>query len=384
MTSVVLIDAGRSAVIPDDPDLPETPTGLTEDVIAALLRRTCLDRSEIAELFLSDPRCLSTGCTADQVGWVFDTPPLGLRTTVGTTSATSLAQAVRAIERDPEVVAVVAAADFGTGSWNGDGGAELQRRRHTARVVAAWWEITPDEMADWARSSYTRAAECAAAGDFAAEIVSTTPGYVDDCFRKPDAIDSFSGRAREGAGKAHGFVDEEAIITARCARGASAIILTSEANAVGLGLRFRARVRITPPVPASTEFGIAPLGTRAMNELLAPCGFDADGLDQLEVPEQCAVTPPAWIKETGISEYLVNPRGGDLAFGHLPRSGQLRSLVTMLNSLEDTGGRAGALVAADAHRTTAVLLTLADSIAPKGWKDTVSPAPPATVKKEKI
>lgn len=360
MTSVVLIDAGRSAVIPDDPDLPETPLRLTEDVIAALLRRTGLDRSEIGELFLADPRCLSTRCSSGPAGWSFDPPPLGLTTTVSASSSRSVARAVRAIEKNPELVAAIAATDFDSGSWDGGSVVEVQRRQHMAQVVAARWDIGPDEMADWARSSYTRSAECSAAGDFASEIVSTSPGYLDDCFRKPDAIDSFSSGTREGATPERGFLDEEAIVTARPSRGASAIILAGEAKAIGLGLRFRARVQVTRPAHASTEFGIAPLGTHALNELLAPCGFDVDGLDQLEVPEQCAVTPLAWIKETGISEYLVNPRGGDLAFGHLPRSGHLRSLVTMVNSLEDTGGRAGALVAADAYRTTAVVLGLAD------------------------
>ncbi|MGW4125432.1 hypothetical protein [Nocardia sp. NPDC004711] len=360
MTSVVLIDAGRSAIIPDDPDLPETPTGLAEDVIRALLRRTCLDQSELTELFLADPRCLSTGRSAGRPGWVFDRPPLDLTTTVGTNSALSLAQAVRTIEQNPEMIAVVAATDFGLGSGHRHTGAEIYLRQHTARVVAAWWDVASDEMAGWARSSYTRSAECSAAGDFAAEIVSSTPGYLADCFHKPVAGDAFTGWAGAGTVPEHDFIDDGLVVTAHPARGASAIILAGEQNAIRLGLRYRARLQATRAIRASSEFGIAPLSPHAVDELLAPCGLDFGGLDQLEVPEQYAVTPVAWMKETGISEFLVNPRGGDLAFGHLPRSGRLRSLVTMLNSLEDTGGRAGALVASDAHRTTAFVLTVPD------------------------
>lgn len=358
MTSVVLIDAGRSAVIPDDPDVPETPTGLAEDVIRALLCRTRLHPAELTELFLADPRCLSTGRSPSQAGWIFDMPPLGLTTTVCTSSSLSVARAVRTIEQNPEVVAVVAATDFGLGTpSNGRSVAELHRQHHTARVAAARWDVTSDEMADWARSSYDRAAECSAAGDFAPEIVSTTRGYRADWFHRPGSGESFGGRAGVNPLPANGFVDDGSAVTAHPARGASAIILASESNAVKLGLRTRARLHTTGPIRSCTEFGLAPPCAHAVDELLAPHGFGIGGLDQLEVPEKYAVTPVAWIKETGISEYLVNPRGGDLAFGHLPRSGQLRSLVTMLNSLEATGGRTGALVASDDHRTTAFVLS---------------------------
>lgn len=352
MTSVVLIDAGRSAVLPDDPDLPETPASLTEDLVAALLRRTSLGRSELSELFLADPRCLSTGCSAAEDGWDFALPPLGLTTTVSMKSPQSLARAVRTIERKPEVVAVVAAADFGTP--DGDSSAELRRKQELAREVAARADIGADEMADWARSSYTRSAECSAAGDFAAEIVAAASGCFVDRFRKPAALDAFTSGAR---------AEEEPVVTAHPARGASAVILASEPNAIALGLRFRARIKLTPTVGPAAESGVAPLDPPEIEQLLAPCGAGIGCLDQLEVPEQCAVTPLAWIKATGISEYLVNPRGGDLAFGRLPRSGHLRSLVTMLHSLEATGGRIGALLASDARGTAAFVLSIADAIA---------------------
>ncbi|MEV6060964.1 hypothetical protein ACIGO9_19030 [Nocardia asteroides] len=352
MTSVVLIDAGRSAVVPDDPALPETPTVLAEDVIQALLRRTCLHRRELTELFLADPRCLSTG-DAGRTGWIFEPPPLGLRTTVGMSSAVSMAQAVRRIEQNPDVIAVVAATDFGTAAaFPGDTAAALHRQRHLARVVAAWWDVAPAEMSGWALASSSRSAECSAAGDFAAEIVGTAGTRLADRFPTAD-----------GASEPVPVDDDDgAAVTAHWARGASAVILTSEANAIKLGLRYRARLYATCADRARAEFGIAPLSSRTVDQLLAPCGFDIGALDQLEVPELYAVTPVAWIKETGISEYLVNPRGGDLAFGHLPRSGHLRSLVTMVNSLEATGGWAGALVAADTHRAAAFVLTVADSI----------------------
>ncbi|GHE79467.1 acetyl-CoA acetyltransferase [Amycolatopsis deserti] len=353
MTSAVLLDAGRSAIVPDDPGLPETPVGLTEDLIRAMLSRTRLRPAELTDLFLADPRCLSTGCSAGEAGWVFEPPPFGLSTTVCASSSTAVQQAIRTIERQPEVVAVVAAIDFGAvPAGPGESAAELLRHQRAARMVAARWDVAPDELGRWARWSAKRAAECSAAGDFAAEILCTSRGYLADRFPDPAPGDAFSGGSGRGAAA---VLDDGPAVPACPSRGASAMILASEANAVELGLRPRAWLRATGTVRGHTCCGVAP-PAGAVDELLAPCGLDVHELDQLEVPEKFAVTPIAWIKETGISPYLVNPRGGELAFGHLPRSGHLRSLVTMLNSLEATGGRAGAVVAAERDATTGVVV----------------------------
>ena len=358
MTNVVLVDAGRSPVIPDDPDQPGAPAGLAQEVIGALLRRTRLRRPELTELFLADPRCLPTGCAAGEAGWTFDPPPLGLTTAVHAGSSLSLARAVRTVEERPDVVVAVAAADSGTGcSPDGGHAAALRTQRRTARAVAAGWDVTPDETTGWARSSYSRADECSVSGDFAAEIVSTTRGHLTDHLHKPDVGDSFSSRAEAAWAPGHGLDEDRSSLPARPALSASALLLTSEPNAGRLGLRPRARLRLTGANCSDTGCGIAPPRAQAVDEILGP-GLGVRDLDHLEVPERFAVTPVAWVKETGLSQDVVNPRGGELAFGHLPWSGHLRALVTMLNSLEATGGRTGGLVAAEARRTTAFVLTL--------------------------
>lgn len=339
-TSVVLIDAARSAVIPDGADLPETPAGVAGDVIEALLDRASLDSSELTRLFVADPRYLSTGCSVSQAGWTLATPPLGLTTTVSARSAHSVARAVQTIEADPEAVVVVAASDFGAGAVGGaDGAAHARRRQNAVRDVSTRWGVDTGDLTDWAHASYARSAECSAAGDFSAEIVSTKHTALTDRLQHRSPSDA----------------------TSHPARGASAMILTGEDNAQRLGLRFRARLHAQCAVQDSADMGVAPLGTEVVDALLGSAGFGIGHLDQLEVPEQHAVTPIAWIKQTGISEYLVNPRGGDLGFGHLSRSGDLRSLITMLNSLEATGGDVGAVVASEGRKAVAFVLDVAAS-----------------------
>lgn len=339
MTRVVVVDAGRSAVVPDRPGQPEVPVAVAEDVVGELLHRSSLGASEITHVFLADPRYVSTGCRADTTGRIVDAAPPGLTTTVSVSSL-GITQAVRAIERDPDRVVVVAGTDVGACSSDDiESAAVRDRRRDAARAVVRRWHIDPAEVAEWAQASYARSAECAAAGDFADEIVSALDGcHHADSFRALEFGDGWAAAAHP-------------------ARGTSAAILTSEAKALRMGLRFRAYLQLTETAHADTAYGIAPLSARTVRELFAPCRLNVARLDQVEIPEQYAVTPVAWLKETGMSKYLVNPRGADLGFGHLPRSGHLRCLVTMLNSLEATGGRAGAVVASGATRTTAFVLS---------------------------
>lgn len=350
MTRVVVVDAGRSAVVPDDAGQPETPVALAEHVIEELVHRSSLRHSELTHLFLADPRCVSTGCPADRAGWTFDAAPLGLTTTVSMVSSRSIAQAVHAIERDPDLVAAVAGTDFGAAaSSSAESLAERDRRRQAARAVVARWRIDPGEVVEWAQASYRRAAESAAAGDFADEIVSALDGrHRVDSLHAPQLGEGRIGEVPSG---------ELWTAAAHPARGASAAILTSEAKALRMGLRFRAYLQLTETAHPDTAYGMAPLGAGTVRELFAPCRLNIARLDQVEVPERYAVTPVAWLKETGMNKYLVNPRGGDLGFGHLPRSGHLRALVTMLHSLEATGGRAGAVVASGATRSTAFVLS---------------------------
>ena len=331
----VLVNAGRSAVTPDGPGFPETPSQVLGSLIGALLERSGIGPADVDELFLSDPRHLP----ADSViGRQLTIPPFDVRTRVDASSAMSLERAVEAIEHDPTLVVVVAAGDFGAGDFGAHAEDRGDGSKPAIRSGTGKWGVCAEDVLGWVRSSYARSSECSRAGDFAREIVVPVPGYMADSFPPMSTA------------------------VPRPARGASAVILTSPERAAELGVRYRAGLRTTSCAAPSREGGVQPLDTQAFNDLLAPCGVDAAQLDQLEVPEYDPAVPLGWIKTTGISRYLVNPRGGDLGFGWLCRSGTLRSLVSMVHSLEATGGRVGALLAPDRRRTIAVVLTVMDSV----------------------
>jgi acetyl-CoA acyltransferase len=114
----------------------------------------------------------------------------------------------------------------------------------------------------------------------------------------------------------------------------------SEDMASKLGLRPRARfvsfsvigddplMMLTGPIPATRM-------------ALDRAGLSIGDIDAYEVNEAFAPVPLAWAHELGADLDKLNPRGGAIALGHPMGASGVRLLATMLNYLEDTGGRYG-------------------------------------------
>jgi acetyl-CoA acyltransferase len=122
--------------------------------------------------------------------------------------------------------------------------------------------------------------------------------------------------------------------------GASAALIMSEDMADKLGLKPRARfvsfsvigddpmMMLTGPIPASRM-------------VLERAGLSIDDMDTYEVNEAFAPVPLVWARELGADLEKLNPRGGAIALGHPMGASGVRLLATMVNHLEDTGGRYG-------------------------------------------
>ncbi|MBN9263119.1 MAG: acetyl-CoA C-acetyltransferase, partial [Hyphomicrobium sp.] len=66
------------------------------------------------------------------------------------------------------------------------------------------------------------------------------------------------------------------------------------------------------------------------------------------VNEAFACVPLAWQKEIGVDTERLNPRGGAIALGHPLGASGARVMTTMLNALEQTGGRYGLMTMCEA------------------------------------
>jgi acetyl-CoA acetyltransferase len=85
---------------------------------------------------------------------------------------------------------------------------------------------------------------------------------------------------------------------------------------------------LTGPIPATEK-------------VLRRCGLSLAEIGVFEVNEAFAPVPLAWLAETGADLDRVNPLGGAIALGHALGASGTRLLTTLVNHLEQTGGRYG-------------------------------------------
>ena len=220
----------------------------------------------------------------------------------------------------------------------------------SAELVAARWKLGRDELDAYSAESHRRAAATAAAGGFAGEIVSVPTGAgvvsADETVRAGTTAAALAAlrpsfRTDDMAAR---FPEIGWAITpgnsSPLTDGASAVLIMSEAAARRLGLAPRARfhafsvvgddplMMLTGPIPATRK-------------VLARSGLSLEDIDAYEVNEAFAPVPLAWAAEFGADPDRLNPRGGAIALGHALGSSGTRLLVTLLNHLEQTGGRYG-------------------------------------------
>jgi acetyl-CoA acyltransferase len=261
----------------------------------------------------------------------------------------AVACGVESMSRVPMGMAAVGADPFGPGiaARFPDG---LIGQGIAAELVAARWNLSREELDAYSARSHRLAAETSAAGGFGNEIVDVivdgTTVNTDETIRpatttdglaelKPAFYDlAFQDRFPEigwriTAGNSSPLTD-----------GASAALIMSSDRAAALGLRPRARfhtfalagadpvIMLTAPIPATQK-------------VLGRAGLTIDDIDAYEVNEAFAPVPLAWAKELGADPDRLNPRGGAIALGHPLGASGVRLMATLVNHLEQTGGRYG-------------------------------------------
>lgn len=219
-----------------------------------------------------------------------------------------------------------------------------------AELVAARWDLSREEMDSYSAESHRRADMTRAAGGFDGEIVPIQAGErivsADETIRPGTDVAGLAQLKPAFASEdyARRFPEIQWRITAgnasQISDGASAALLMSERAATRLGLRARARfvafdmcgddplLMLTAPIPATRR-------------VLAKAGLAIGDIDHVEVNEAFACVPLAWCRDLEADRERVNPRGGAIALGHPLGASGIRLMATMLNGLEQDGGRYG-------------------------------------------
>ena len=122
--------------------------------------------------------------------------------------------------------------------------------------------------------------------------------------------------------------------------GATMALLMSEAAATSFGLRPRARV-VACDVIADDPLLMLTAPIPATQRVLRKAGLAVSDIDHFEVNEAFASVPLAWQRELRANPATLNPRGGAIALGHPLGASGVRLMASLLNGLEETGGRYG-------------------------------------------
>ena len=232
-----------------------------------------------------------------------------------------------------------------------DGGLVLQGI--SAELIANKWDLSRAELDEFAAESHQRAAAAWKNGHFDSQVTYVNDLRIDETIRPSSTADSLAGLrlAFKNEDSVARFPDIDWRVTAGNSSpindGSAALLVTSEEAAARLGLTPRARVHsfaVAGDDPIFMLTGIIP----ATQKVLARAGLSIDDIDAFEVNEAFASVVLAWQKETGADLAKVNINGGAIAIGHPLGGSGARLMTTLLNNLEQTGGRYGLQVMCEA------------------------------------
>jgi acetyl-CoA C-acetyltransferase len=212
-----------------------------------------------------------------------------------------------------------------------------------AQCTADEYQLTREEMDQFAITSLSRASEAISSGAFADEVVPVTVKT-----RKGDVevgTDEAPGKANpEKIPQLRAAFAKEGTITAATSSsisdGAAAIVLTRASLADEQGKQPVARIVATAAhAQEPKDFTTAPVG--AIHKLLEQTGWSVDDVDLWEVNEAFACVAMFAMRDIGISHDKINVNGGATALGHPIGASGTRIIVTLLNALKQRGGKRG-------------------------------------------
>jgi acetyl-CoA C-acetyltransferase len=205
----------------------------------------------------------------------------------------------------------------------------------SAEMIAERWDISREDMEQFAYASHRRAVAAIDEGRFKNEIEPVGGFDTDEGPRRDTSPERMAGLNPLTEG---GRIT--AAVASQISDAASAMLIASERAVKEHGLTPRARIHhlsvrgddpvwmLTGPIPATRH-------------ALERTGLSVDDIDLFEVNEAFASVVLAWAKETGADLDRVNVNGGGIALGHPIGATGTRLMTTLLNELERRGGRYG-------------------------------------------
>ena len=202
-------------------------------------------------------------------------------------------------------------------------------------MIAEKWNISREDMEEFAYTSHQRAIRAIDEGRFSREIVPYGDVKVDEGPRRDTTLEKMASlKTLVEGGRL------TAAVSSQISDGAGALLIANDRAVKQYGLKPRARIHhisvrgadpvwmLTAPIPATAY-------------ALKKAGLKMDDIDLVEINEAFAPVVLAWQKETGWDLEKVNVNGGAIALGHPLGATGARLMTTLLHELERIGGRYG-------------------------------------------
>ena len=211
-------------------------------------------------------------------------------------------------------------------------------------LCAAKYQLTREELDDFAMESYRRAQQAIATGAFKREIVPVEAPQKKGPLRlvaedeEPTRADLSKMRSLKPI-----FKDDGVLTVGNspaCNDGAAALVIMAEDEASTLGLTPIARIVGYAGAALAPEwFTIAPV--EAIKRVLKQTGMSLSHIDLFEINEAFSAVSLAVNRELGLNADKVNVNGGAVALGHPIGATGARILTTLLYAMEARGDRRG-------------------------------------------
>jgi acetyl-CoA C-acetyltransferase len=363
MSEAFIVDAVRSPVGKRNGGLAHVhPADLGAHSIRALMERVGVDPAEIEDVVFGcvdsiGPQAGDIARTCWLVAGLPDDVPgttvdrqcgssqqaihFAAQAVMSGTNDLVVAGGVQNMSAIPIGAAMLAAEPYGfenpfTGSpgWEARYGTQEVSQFRSAEMIAEKWDITRDNMEQFAVTSHERALRARAEGRFEREIVPLDGVTQDEGPREPDLDKIRSLPPLVEGGRL------TAAVSSQISDASAALLIASERAVREHGLQPRARIRhlsvrgadpvwmLTAPIPATAY-------------ALKKTGMTLDDIDLVEINEAFASVVLAWQKETDADLDKVNVNGGAISLGHPLGATGARLMTTLLHELERTGGRYG-------------------------------------------
>ena len=223
----------------------------------------------------------------------------------------------------------------GSKGWRARFGDQSVNQFYAAQRIADHWNISRQQMEAYALESHRRALDAIAGRRFVNEIVPCEGVWDDETPRhtslaKMAELEPVSGE----------FPSITAAVSSQTCDASAALLVVSAAALKRYNLTPRARIHHLSVLGDDPIWHLtAPIA--ATRAALKKAGMSMGDIDLVEINEAFASVVMAWAKELDFDPARTNANGGAIALGHPLGASGARLMTSLLNQLEQSGGRYG-------------------------------------------